>query len=459
MKKLFKVNLLLFAFIVAAGRLQAQSMESPISSEIKKHLTNGVAGLYYPKTVKRFYDQYNFKPAWIKPQRGEGHAWQAMLMLDCVLQYGLSHADYHPKELSYDLLHNILDTPGKVSIKTQAWFDIMLTDAIVNFMNNLHYGKLNPYYTHSTIDQGNVNGFNADAVLIQALMQKDIMNPLAAVQPMSTEYLEMLRHMVLLKGRYDGDCYEVPESTIRKLAINMERMRWANIDQQTYIHINIPSYTLMFHQPDTTYLFRAIVGTPKSPTPALVGVISLFTTMPEWQVPSKIFLKELIPKALTDTKFFDNNNFTIRDKKGEEVMADSKNIAANPREYTATQKSGTNPLGRVVFRFPNIYNISIHDTPEKALFSKKIRALSHSCIRIEQAEKLAILILKNDGNAEKILALHKNLSNKKTQNFYLSKVLPLKITYLTCAVIKGEYIAYDDVYNLDEELEKSLYRY
>src|ERR1700744_259623 len=55
--------------------------------------------LNYPESVKRFYERNGFQPAWIKPQQGFGQTWQAMLMLDCVLQYGLAHADYHPKEL------------------------------------------------------------------------------------------------------------------------------------------------------------------------------------------------------------------------------------------------------------------------------------------------------------------------------------------------------------------------
>jgi hypothetical protein len=115
--------------------------------------------LYYPKTVKRLYQQKQFKPVWIIPQGGEGVAWQAMLLIDCVKQFGLSHADYHPKELLYDQLHEMLNTPQKVSITKQARFEIILTDAIITFINNLHYGKLNPYFTTAQIDAGNVNGF------------------------------------------------------------------------------------------------------------------------------------------------------------------------------------------------------------------------------------------------------------------------------------------------------------
>jgi murein L,D-transpeptidase YcbB/YkuD len=461
MKKLVAIIYVLLATIISSRIAIAQSRDSLISVEIKKQLSkNAITGLCYPKTIKRFYDQNKFKPAWIKPQPGEGHAWQAMLMLDCVLQYGLSHADYHPKELAYPLLHDILDTPGKINIKTQAWFDIMLTDATITFMNNLHFGKLNPYYANDRIDDGNINSFNADDVLMNALTQTDIMNPIAAVQPRSKEYLDMLNHMNLLKGKYDGDCYDVPETVIRKLAINMERMRWANIDQPTYIHINIPSYTLMFHQPDSTYLFKVIVGKPTNPTPTLLSEIKYFTTAPEWKVPASIFLNELLPKALADTNLITNKHFTIYDNKGNYVKPNAFNLAqikTTPAAYTAIQSTSENALGTIVFRFPNIYNVYLHDTPEKSLFKKTDRAFSHGCIRVEQPEKLAGLILKNDNNKDKIARLHKNLMNYKTQTFNLKISLPIKITYLTCAVKEGVFITYKDIYSLDKDLEIALY--
>jgi murein L,D-transpeptidase YcbB/YkuD len=228
-----------------------------------------------------------------------------------------------------------------------------------------------------------------------------------------------------------------------------------------YIHINIPSYTLMFHQPDTTYQFKVIVGKPGNPTPTLSSEIKYFTTAPEWNVPAKIFRKELLPKAMRILDYLENNNYSIYNKKGEYITpsrANLKQIILNSAGYYATQSSGCdNALGQVVFRFANPFNVYLHDTAEKQLFDKKDRAFSHGCIRVEQAVKLADLILTNDGSASKINAVHQAAAAYKKQSFTLKNALPIRITYLTCIVDEGVLTKFKDVYDLDNSLEMALY--
>jgi murein L,D-transpeptidase YcbB/YkuD len=232
MKRLIKI---VFAWMIVAGfatRAAActnipisKTTNDSISKEIKKQLKAHLP-LQYPKSVKRFYEQNKFSTVWIKTQTGEGPAWHAMLMIDCVLQFGLSHADYHPLELTYQTLHHLLDTPGKADAKAEARFEIMLTDAVITFINNLHFGKLNPDYPPAKADQLNKEGFNADNFLMNALKASNLFVELAKAQPDIKEYTDLQNHMRLLAGTYQGDCYEVPESDIRKMAINMERLRW-----------------------------------------------------------------------------------------------------------------------------------------------------------------------------------------------------------------------------------------
>ncbi len=230
MKRLIRI---FFAWVIviafASQALACININKPtsdsVSKEIKKQLS-GSLPLQYPKTVKRFYEQKKFEPVWIKMQTGEGPAWQAMLMIDCVLQFGLSHADYHPRELTYQILHHLLDTPGKADAKAQVHFDIIMTDAIITLINNLHFGKLNPEYPPAITDRLNKGGFNADEFLMNALKSNNLFSALAKAQPDIKEYVDLQNHMRLLAGTYQGDCYEVPEGDIRKMAINMERLRW-----------------------------------------------------------------------------------------------------------------------------------------------------------------------------------------------------------------------------------------
>lgn len=437
--------------------------DTTVSVEIKAQLTRqkSEVALYYPNSVARFYSLNKFQPVWVNIQKNPKQTWEAMLMLDCVLQFGLSHIDYHPKELGYDRLHTILEQPDKVTANDKAAFDIVLTDALIALMNNLHYGKLNPEFPAGKIDAGIPGGFNADDALVNAMAQKDLMTAVLAVQPKLKAYANLQYHMHLLQGVYQGDCYDIPEAVIRKMAINMERLRWASIDDSSYIHINIPSYTLKFHQPDTTYEFRIMVGKPAWPTPSLHSAINYFTTSPDWKVPKRIFIKEILPKAMKDPAYLVNNQFVIYDNKGNYVNANPAQLARikqNPGNYYARQSSGCdNSLGLVVFRFPNIYDVYLHDTPEQQLFSKDERDFSHGCIRVEQAEKLAGLLLKYDGAENLIPKVHKAIVAYKTRNFNLKKAVPIRITYLTCEMHEGTLITYKDVYNLDSQLESALY--
>ena len=67
--------------------------DTTVAAFIQQYLNNSNAGkaLYYPNTVKRFYDASNGQVAWVKEQSDSRQTWEAMLLLDCVLQYGLWH--------------------------------------------------------------------------------------------------------------------------------------------------------------------------------------------------------------------------------------------------------------------------------------------------------------------------------------------------------------------------------
>lgn len=180
------------------------------------------ANLYYPRSVERFYKQNGYKLAWIAPDTVKKHAWDAMLLLDCVKQYGLNHNDYHPKQLLYPTLHSLIEQ--KMNTRETAIYDILLTDAMIRFINDLHYGKLNPVFTPEKIDKG--VKFSAGEVLLSALHRNDFLSAIDSVQPKSKLYLDLQDHMRLLVGQRSGDCYVVPQGLIRKMAINMERLRW-----------------------------------------------------------------------------------------------------------------------------------------------------------------------------------------------------------------------------------------
>jgi len=208
---------MLFVLLLAPFQTKAAG-DTTIAHALKRSR----AGLYYPLSVERFYKANGYKLAWIASDTVKTHVWDAMLLLDCVRQYGLNHEDYHPKQLLYPELHQLIQQNKKD--EAAALYDIYLTDAIIRFINDLHYGKLNPVFNLEKIDQG--LKFKAYVALMNALSSNDFVGMINTVQPKSKLYFDLQDHMRLLVGQRSGDCYVIPQSLIRKMAINMERLRW-----------------------------------------------------------------------------------------------------------------------------------------------------------------------------------------------------------------------------------------
>ncbi|GAC1312602.1 MAG: hypothetical protein NVSMB24_34430 [Mucilaginibacter sp.] len=64
--------------------LAAADQDTVISSYIIKAITAKSPGLYFPASVKRFYENNGYQLTWIAPATVKTHASEAMLMLDCV---------------------------------------------------------------------------------------------------------------------------------------------------------------------------------------------------------------------------------------------------------------------------------------------------------------------------------------------------------------------------------------
>ena len=407
---------LLFGLSVAAAAVADTSLADEISTQLhaKKQLP-----LYFPLSVSRFYMTQNFQQAWLKREPGEvGHQWQAMLLLDCVLQYGLAHSDYHPDELRYELLHDIYDAPGMVSKDKQARFDIMLTDAVLTILNHLHYGKINPEFTAARVDAGQ-GDMMMETVLAKALTQTDITPVLLSVQPKSPAYVSMQLWMRKWKGQLVDDCYTVPEENVRKVAINMERLRWADIGDGPYVQVNIPSYTLSLFLKDSTYRFKIITGAWTTPTPLLQSSLYSINTVSRTELSDQLRTMELLPNTMA--------------------------------KHTGPAKS------LLVFLFSSRYKIDLIEMPEPSLFKNTQRALSHGNIGIEDARQLADLLLAAQGDGNRLTQLHQAVASGKSHAFSLKNPIPFKVTYITCLIKDGQLVTYNDVYQLDGKLEQAVY--
>ena len=118
------------------------------------------------------------------------------------------------------------------------------------------------------------------------------------------------------------------------------------------------------------------------------------------------------------------------------------------------QKPGEkNSLGYVKFLFPNDFNIYLHDTPNRELFEKDVRAFSHGCIRVEKASELAQWVLGWDAGRVDA-AMH----DGDNQSVKLSQKIPVFITYGTAYMRDGQLYFGNDLYDRDDRLVAQVFR-
>jgi murein L,D-transpeptidase YcbB/YkuD len=118
----------------------------------------------------------------------------------------------------------------------------------------------------------------------------------------------------------------------------------------------------------------------------------------------------------------------------------------------------SNALGRLRFNFPNKFLVYQHDTPDKNLFAKEVRAYSHGCMRVQDPVKYAEVLLsialpKENYSQERI----RQMFGPGELNINFPQPLPVHITYQTAFVDStGTLQLRDDIYGHDARLLANL---
>jgi murein L,D-transpeptidase YcbB/YkuD len=146
---------------------------------------------------------------------------------------------------------------------------------------------------------------------------------------------------------------------------------------------------------------KVIVGKPETPTPALNSVIQYGTINPYWHVTPDLVRAIIAPRVLKDGfGYLKERGYDVVTKFGPDgriIPAESidwKAVASGAAQVYVRQRPGpANSLGQFKFDLPNSDGIYLHDTPKKELFAQDDRNLSHGCVRLEDAPRLARWLL------------------------------------------------------------------
>jgi murein L,D-transpeptidase YcbB/YkuD len=262
----------------------------------------------------------------------------------------------------------------------------------------------------------------------------------------------------------------------KRIAINLDRYRQLpNPMPLRYIFVNIPSYMLVVHDTDSVALVsKVVVGNPKTRTPLLTSEVYEFVTMPYWNVPNSIIIKEMLKKIIANPGYLAKNGYVVLNGKGEEMdpykIPWSKYVGKKGIPYVIRQNSGDdNSLGVIKFNFRNQYSVYMHDTNARGYFNRKMRALSHGCVRVQEWEKLAgflsggdsIRVRKDNAGFERVPLVIDTIkawiAREERHHYALKNRVPVFFRYITCEVKDDQLIFYDDIYKEDKMLREKYF--
>jgi murein L,D-transpeptidase YcbB/YkuD len=234
-----------------------------------------------------------------------------------------------------------------------------------------------------------------------------------------------------------------PAQQVERVTANMERWRWLPRDLgKTYVMVNIPDFTLkVVRGHDLVWRTKIVAGKPQTPTPLLSASMENVLVNPSWYVPQSIIQNELLPLYASDPNIFDRMGLEV--KKGPDGNI---NVVQPP--------GAANALGRIKFNFPNKFQVYLHDTPEKRLFTAEKRAFSHGCMRVEDPTKFGeiMLHLAMNGRTPDSHELYA-MFGKDEHTFKLVNRPMVHLTYQTAYVDDaGKLVLRDDIYGFDNRI-------
>ncbi len=489
----------------AVAAAPAPSPDQPIADQLH-NLASGafdriIGGKKDRSEIDAFYSARNYAPLWITDGKANAKATAAIAYLGHVDADGLDPADYPIPNFS------TASTPAEL-----ADADIKLSMAIITYAHHASVGRVHWSRVSADIEY-TLTPPAAGDVLAAVAGATDMAAALDAYEPHTPGYLALKAKLAELRGgkvekgpapfpggavlktgmqddrvpalrerlgvlgdggtTYDKTVADavkkfqqehqiaatgtltaatvdvlnggkVPDHQSDIVLANMERWRWmTHTLPSTYVLVNLPDYTLhVMHDGKEVWQTKIVIGKPDMPTPLMTADMKYITINPTWNVPPSIVNREYLPALAQDP--------TVLDRMGLKVSHNpdgSVHISQPPGDKNA--------LGRIRFNFPNKFLVYQHDTPDKNFFAFDKRALSHGCMRVQNPQHYAEVLLSldrpNDGYTED--RIKKMIASNAETDIQLPTYIPVNLTYQTAFVDDAGKLEFrDDVYGRDKAL-------
>jgi murein L,D-transpeptidase YcbB/YkuD len=423
-----------------------QNSSSKLQALISGDLSKFVDRKPEQAATESFYRARNYQPIWTGSPEALKRAGGAIAFLGNVKSEGLEPRDYPTPDLSADL-----------SEEQAAKAELQLTGSILRYARHASSGRVSYTRVSASILYPDHAADPAE-VLDKLASAQDMNAVLQSFEPQQPGFIALKAALAKeLAAPQDDATLENRESfkkhrgkeadergrknTVGTIIANMERWRWLPRDfGGAHVIVNVPDFTLAVYEDGApVWHTRIVVGKPGNlATPLLSETMKYLTINPTWNVPPSIIRNEYLPALERDPSALERIGLRV-----------SNNPDGSLRVYQPPGER--NALGRIRFNFPNQFLVYQHDTPDKKLFARDARAFSHGCMRVQDPEKYAEVLLSLSQPEENFtIARIRSLYGDQERTINLKQPIPVHVTYQTAFVDEqGQLNFRHDIYGLD----------
>jgi L,D-transpeptidase YcbB len=234
---------------------------------------------------------------------------------------------------------------------------------------------------------------------------------------------------------------EVTTNSLRTIEVNLERQRWLPRSLPAdRAWVNVADERLVLYRADQpVFSTRVVVGEDVKidQSPEFHATIDASFYNPPWVIPKDIVTAEILPKISRNPNYLTQNNMIM--------------LAGGEAEQLPGPGAG---LGLIMFDMPNKFDVYLHDTPDRYIFSRENRRLSHGCIRVQDPREFAALLMQ-----EPIDAINQGIAMGSTTRNDLPTPVPVFVVYQTAFVDTDGTLQFrPDFYDRDAVIWQQLHR-
>jgi murein L,D-transpeptidase YcbB/YkuD len=218
------------------------------------------------------------------------------------------------------------------------------------------------------------------------------------------------------------------------IIINMERAKRlpAPEEQRKYAVVDAGGARLsLWENGRMVDSMKVVVGKAETATPMMAAYIRFASVNPYWNVPPELVKNLIGPRIVSQgISYLTEREYQVLSDYGDNAkVLDPSSIdwqaVVDGRQDVRLRRlpSPANSMGMMKFMLPNYFGIYLHDSPEKAHFTKNELWISNGCVRVEDYKRFASWLFGG--------YVPKGDNPKVEQEVDLPRPVPVYMTYLT----------------------------